>query len=209
MNGWASDDENVAGVQGVNRGWLMALGLLMLVLGVIGLTMTYTLTGIVIFWFGILAIIAGLGQLLDAWHHKKWRGVIWHVIVGAVYILLGILLIAIPITAAFWLTLAVAISLLVTGLMRILLVFHLRGHPGLQLLVLVAALVSIGLAFFIYQTLSLPDAASVATPADQVAWARSWGWVIGLFVAIELITEGITLIAIAVTGKSLPTRSQG
>lgn len=207
MNEWA-EDENTAGVQGINRGWLMALGLLLLVLGVIGLTMTYTLTGIVIFWFGILAIIGGIGQLLDAWHHKKWRGVIWHVIVGAVYILLGILLITMPVTAAFWLTVAVAVSLLVTGLMRLLLVFQLRGHPGLQLLLLVAALVSIGLAFFIYQMLSLPDATMVATPQDQLDWARSWGWIIGLFVAIELITEGITLIAIAVTGKRLPNRSQ-
>ena len=203
MNGWATDDETAAGVHGVHRGWLMALGLLLLVLGIIGLTMTYTLTTIVIFWFGILAIIGGLGQLLDAWHHKKWRGVIWHVIVGAIYILLGILLIAMPVTAAFWLTIAVAVSLLVTGLMRVLLVFQLRGHPGLQLLMLVAALVSIGLAFFIYQMLSLPDAASVATPQEQLDWARSWGWIIGLFVAIELITEGITLIAIAVTGRRL------
>jgi uncharacterized membrane protein HdeD (DUF308 family) len=31
---------------------------------------------------------------------------------------------------------------------------------------------------------------------------QSWGWVIGLFVAVELIVEGVALIAVAFAAKS-------
>jgi uncharacterized membrane protein HdeD (DUF308 family) len=188
-------------VSGINRVWLLALGIFMIVLGVIGLGMSYVLTTIVLFWIGILAILAGAGQLLDAFHHKKWSGLVWHVIVGLVYILAGIVLAFMPTFSAFWLTLFIAISLMITGLMRILTVFRLRGHRGLQLLVLLSGLVSMGLGFFIYRLLTRPAAEVLATAEGQLAWTSSWQWVIGLFVAIELIMEGVALISIALTAS--------
>jgi hypothetical protein len=47
-----------------------------------------------------------------------------------------------------------------------------------------------------------PTPEALATPEGQLAWIQSWGWVIGLFVAIELILEGVALISIALAAKS-------
>lgn len=206
MTSASTSVDDSSAVPGINRGWLLALGLLMIALGVIGLGMTYRLTSIAIFWVGVLAIIAGLGQLLDAYHHKAWRGVIWHVIVGAVYLLIGLVLTTMPVTSAFWLTMAIAAGLALAGLMRLLIVFQLRGHAALQVVVLVSALLAFGLAFYIFQTLTLPDADTLATAEGRAAWTRSWGWVIGLIVAVELVAEGVSLISIAITGKALRRR---
>jgi uncharacterized membrane protein HdeD (DUF308 family) len=164
--------------------------------------MTYRLTSIAIFWIGILILIAGVGQLLDALHHKKWRGVIWHVIVGAVYAAVGIALLTMPTSAAYWLTLGVAIALIVTGVLRLLTIFQLRGHGGLQMLVIVLGLVSIALGVILYQMMMSPDPEIMATAEGQAAWIDSWKWVLGLFVAVELITEGVALVGIAVTASS-------
>src|SRR5690606_30930264 len=62
----------VPGGAGISWGWLLALGILMALLGVIGLGMTYWLTIVAVFWFGALAIVGGVAQLIDAFHHKGW-----------------------------------------------------------------------------------------------------------------------------------------
>src|SRR5687768_12833416 len=130
-------------VRGIRWGWLLALGLLFLVLGVIGLGMTYQLTAVAVFWFGVLAIIGGIAQLIDAFHHKGWKGIVWHVIIGLVYIVAGIVLITSPLSSAFWLTLFLAITLLVTGVSRIFLAFKVRGQGPGWLWVLLSGLISI------------------------------------------------------------------
>ena len=193
--------EPSSAIFGINRGWLLALGVFMIALGVIGLGMTYTLTTIVLFWIGALMILAGAGQLIDAFHHKKWSGLIWHVIVGLVYLAVGCVLIFMPTFSAFWVTLMIGISLMLTGLLRLLSVFRLRGHRGVQLVVLLSGLVSIGLGIYVYQLVTLPSPEVLATPESQLAWTQSWRWVIGLFVAVELIMQGVALIAIAFTAK--------
>jgi uncharacterized membrane protein HdeD (DUF308 family) len=78
-------------------------------------------------------------------------------------------------------------------------VFRLRGHRGLQILVLLTGVVSIGLGVYIYGLVTPPSPEVLATPEGQLAWARSWQWVIGLFVAIELIMEGVALLSIALS----------
>lgn len=186
----------------ISWGWLLALGILMLVLGVIGLGMSYWLTIVAVYWVGILAIIGGVGQLLDAFHHKGWKGVVWHVIIGAVYIVAGILMIAMPIAAAFWLTIFVAVALVVSGVLRIIMAFHVRDQGPVWVWVLITGIISIVLGILVYGTITPPDATALATAEGQVAWMRSWGWIIGLFVAIELIVEGVTLIAVAFAAKS-------
>ena len=191
-----------APASGLNRGWMLAVGLVQVAIGVIGLTMAYSFTLIALFWFGLLAVIAGIGQLLDGFHHQKWRGVIGHILVGIVYVAAGLALIFLPASAAFWLTLVIAISLVLTGIIRVLTAIVLRGNPGLQLFTVVTGLVSIVLGILIYRMVAPPGPEALATVEDQVAWVRSWGWVIGVFVAIELILEGVTLIMTAFTAKS-------
>ena len=48
----------------LNWKWLLGLGLFMAFLGVIGLGMTYWLTILSVLWFGVLALIGGIAQLI-------------------------------------------------------------------------------------------------------------------------------------------------
>jgi uncharacterized membrane protein HdeD (DUF308 family) len=190
------------GVLGISWGWLLALGILMTVLGVIGLGMAYSLTVAAVFWFGILAIVGGIAQILDAFHHKGWKGIVWHVIIGLIYVVAGVLMITMPVASAFWLTLFLAISFIVNGVLRILMAFQIRGQGSIWFAVLLSGLVSVALGVLIYGTVRVPGAEALATAEGQLAWVRSWGWVIGLFVAVELIMEGVALMAISMRTKS-------
>jgi uncharacterized membrane protein HdeD (DUF308 family) len=196
-----SSGQPLAGAN-ISWGWLLALGILMAALGVIGLGMSYWLTIVAVYWFGILAIIGGGVQLFDAFHHKGWKGVVWHVIIGIVYIVAGIVMIAMPIAAAFWLTIFIAAALVVSGVLRIFMAFHVRDQGPVWMWVLVTGVISIVLGFLVYGTITPPDAETLATAEGQAAWMSSWGWVIGLFVAVELMVEGAALIAVAFAVKS-------
>lgn len=183
---------------GISRGWLLALGILMTALGILGVGMAYWLTAVAVFWCGALAIVGGVAQVIDAFHHKGWKGIAWHVIIGLIYIAAGLAMIAMPVSAAFWLTLFLAISLIVVGCLRIITAFQIRAHGPVWLAVLLSGVISVALGVLIYGTVVPPGAEALATPEGQLAWLRSWGWVIGLFVAIELIMEGAALIGLAV-----------
>lgn len=187
---------------GINRGWMLALGIFLLVLGVIGLGMTYVLAATVLFWSGILAMVAGVGHLLDAYHHKAWRGVIWHVAIGAIYILVGFMFLAMPSASIIFLMTFIALALVLTGLLRLTIMFKSGVNRGLRVMLLISAIVSIGLGLYIFQLVGSPDPAVFASPEAHAAWVRSLKSLVGLFFAIELITEGMALISISMSGAS-------
>ncbi|GAA4748190.1 HdeD family acid-resistance protein [Sphingomonas daechungensis] len=189
-------------VAGIRRGWLLALGVALVAMGLIGLGMTYRLTTIAIFWIGVLAFIAGVGQLLDAFHHKGWGGLMWHVIIGLLYLAIGLALTLMPVKSAYWLTMLIGVGFALAGLMRLLIMFQFRGYRGLQLLLLVSGLIGLGMAAYVFRILALPEGEALSTAVANPDWARQWGWIIGLFIALELIMEGISQILIATTGRS-------
>ena len=190
------------GKLGISWGWLFALGILMMLLGILGMGMTYWLTLAAVFWCGILAIVGGAAQIFDAFHHKGWKAITWHVLIGVIYVIAGIAMTTMPVSAAFWLTLLLAGSLIVVGVLRIVMAFQIRGHGPAWIAILLLGLISIALGIMIYGTVRPPSAEALATAEGQLAWVRSWGWVIGLFVAIQLIMEGAALIAFSLAAKS-------
>jgi uncharacterized membrane protein HdeD (DUF308 family) len=202
VSGPSAAPSSVLGKSGISWGWLLAVGILFTLLGLLGLGMTYWLSVVAVFWGGVLAVVGGIAQILDAFHHKGWKGIVWHVIIGLIYIVAGFAMITMPVSAAFWLTLFLALSLVVVGIVRIVMAFQIRGQGPVWVAVLLSGIVSVALGAMVYGTVTPPGAEALATPAGQLAWIRSWGWVIGLFVAIEMITEGVALISLALAAKS-------
>jgi uncharacterized membrane protein HdeD (DUF308 family) len=173
-----------------NWGWLLALGILMVVLGMVGLGMTYWLTVVTMIWFGALAFVGGIAQIFDAFKHKGWKSTAWHILVGLVYIAAAVVFVIDPAGAAGILTLFIAAALIVVGVMRIIMAFQVRG----------GAAVWLGLA----------GAVSILLGAMVFAnWPLSGLWVIGLFVAIDLIFHGMALISVALAARSLPMDPPG
>ena len=164
-------------------GWLLALGLLYLILGTIGFWMTFGLTLASVLFFGVLLIVGGLSQLIQAFQCKGWKSILWHVLIALLYVAAGIVIIVDPILASMTLTLMLAWILITVGVFRIIIAFQLRPVNG-WFWPLLSGIVSILLGGMII-----------------AQWPVSGFWVIGLFVAIELIFNGWAYVFLALAAR--------
>lgn len=162
-----------------NWGWLLALGILLVILGCIGLGMVVGLTLVSMFFFGVLLIIGGFSQLIDVFKSKKWKAVAWHASVAALYLIGGCLVIYDPFLASTLITALLATVLIIIGLTRFMMALKLKGTTGWGWL-LFAGIVAMLLGILIL-----------------LQWPISGLWFIGLFIAIEMIVNGWTYIFLA------------
>jgi len=167
-----------------NWGWLLALGILSILLGTIGLGMTFALTEVSIIFFGVLLIAGGAFQLFDALKCKGWKSVLWHVLIALLYVIAGIAMVNQPLLAAATLTLLLAWILIAVGFFRIIMAFQLRPSNGWYW-PLLSGIVSLVLGGMIL-----------------TEWPTSGLWVIGLFVAIELIFNGWSYVFVALAARN-------
>ncbi len=173
-----------------NWGWLLAFGILSIVLGTIGLGMTFGLTLASVLLFGVLLIIGGVVQIFDAFKCKGWKSTLWHVLIALLYIGAGAMMVADPILASATLTLFLASILVAVGVMRIFMAFQMRPAKGWGWL-LAGGIVTILLGGMIIS-----------------GWPMSGLWVIGLFVAVELIVNGWTSVFVALAARSAAKEEQ-
>ena len=169
-----------------NWKWLLLLGIVFLVLGVVGLGRVLTLTVASVLFFGILLLIGGVVQLFESFKCKGWKSMLWHVLIAILYILIAIEIIARPMVASALLTLLLAIGIILVGIVRVVMAIQLRGIRNWTW-PLFSGIVSIILGLII-----------------AAGWPVSGLVVIGLFVAIELIIHGWSYIFIAIAVKNAP-----
>lgn len=164
-----------------NWGWLCGLGILFVILGGIGLGMVVSLTIASVLFLGVLLIIAGISQIIDVFTSNQWKGAIWHALIAVLYIIGGGMVIYDPILASTLITALIAWVLIIIGITRLMMANSLRKAAGWGWLVLA------GITAIILGVLIL------------LQWPYSGLWVLGLFIAIELIVNGWTYIFIALT----------
>lgn len=166
-----------------NWRWLLAFGILSIALGTIGLGMTFGLTLASVLFFGALLIAGGVFQLFDALKCKGWKSTLWHVMIALLYVAAGILMVVDPVLASATFTLVLAWILIAVGIMRGIMAFQLRPSGGWFWLLL-SGIVSVALGGMII-----------------AEWPASGLWVIGLFVAIELIVNGWSYLFVALAAR--------
>ncbi|MEA3413860.1 MAG: DUF308 domain-containing protein, partial [Pseudomonadota bacterium] len=157
--------ETFFGEVGKNWGWMLALGIVFIVLGTIGLGMPVVLTGVSILFLGALLLVGGGVQLIDAFKCKGWKSVIWHVLIALLYLAAGAVMVYEPLQSALPLTAMLGGVLLGVGVLRIIMGFQQKGEKGWGWLVF-AGIISLVLGGIIL-----------------AQWPVSGLWVIGLFVA--------------------------
>lgn len=167
-----------------NWGWILGLGILFLILGFLGLGMVVGLTFVSMIFFAALLFIAGISHIIDVFKHREWKGIIWQSLVAVLYIAAGCIVFYDPFLASVLITAILAGVLIVMGLTRIIMAFYLKDSRGWFWLVL-AGLTAIILGVLII-----------------IQWPMSGLWIIGLFIAIELIVTGWTYIFIAFSLKA-------
>ncbi len=169
-----------------NWGWIFALGIVFLVLGVIGLGMTVFLTLVTVLYFGILLLVGGVVQVVRAFRTKGEGNMAFHLVMAVLYGLAGIVIIQHPKLASAFFTAVIAFVLIFQGVMRAVLGFRLRGHLNSWFWPFFAGLISILLGLIIL-----------------AHWPVSGLWVIGLFIAVEMIVQGWTYIMLGLAAKSI------
>ncbi len=177
-------DELQAKVLQKSWGWLLALGILFVFLGVVGLGRTFAMTVASVLFFGILMLVGGGVQLVGAFKLEGWKNILWQMLIGILYGLAGIAIVSDPLLASVLLTAILAASFVGVGIMRIVMAIRLRGSKGWRL-ILIGGIGSIVLGGWIFA--SFPGSAL---------------WVIGMFVAIELIMHGWSYVVVALAART-------
>ena len=163
-----------------HRGLLLFMGIVMIILGTVGLSMEVTLTIVSVLYFGVLMLFGGIVMLIDAFRCGEWKGKLWHVLIALSYCAAAVVMIIYPAASAVWITLFLAGFFVVTGLFRLIIGFQSRGHVANWGWIVFAGLISVALGGIIF-----------------AQWPVSGLWVIGMFIAIELILQGFSMISIA------------
>ena len=102
-------------------GWIIALGAVFVIAGIIALGSVVMATAATVFVVGIMMVIAGVAEVINAFQIKTWGKFLL-----ALYIVAGFFAFENPLLAAAVLTLLLGFSLLVSGVMRIVLAFSLQ-----------------------------------------------------------------------------------
>lgn len=168
-----------------NWGWYLALGLLLIVLGTIAIGSSLVMTLVSVVFFGWLMLIGGVVEALHAFWRKDWGGFFLDLLGGVLYLVIGFMLVANPAASAVALTLVIAVFLTVGGIFRI--VAAVAGRPPHWGWVLVSGAMSLLLGLLIW-----------------VEWPVSGLWVIGLFIGIEMLFNGWSLVMLSLAAKNLP-----
>lgn len=166
-------------------GWLLALGIVLLILGFIALSSTVATTLVSTVLLGIVLLIGGVMQFVWAFRGGGAAMVVLRVIVGIFFLLAGWALIARPSIAALTITFLLGIFFLIVGVMRMILALLERGQGwGWMMLGGFAALV-LGILLF-------------------ANWPVSGLYAIGIFIGIDLIFSGVSFIVSAFAVRDLP-----
>jgi uncharacterized membrane protein HdeD (DUF308 family) len=163
-------------------GWFLALGILLIVLGTVALGSALLMTLASVFFFGWILIFAGVIEVVHAFWHKQWSGFFLDLLTGVLYVVVGVMMVSDPQASAALLTLLIAMFLVFEGAFRIVMSLTMRyPHWGWLLLNGVTSLL---LGVLIWRR-----------------WPVSGLWVIGLFVGIEMLLNGWSLVMLSLFGR--------
>ncbi|QPM89716.1 HdeD family acid-resistance protein [Pseudooceanicola algae] len=162
--------------------WLLA-GIVSVIGGVLALSNPFAASITASLLAGWIFMLVGVMMIASAFGDKGWGARILAILMGLAIVLIGFSLVAHPLIGVFSLTLAVGIFLLVAGVIRIFVGLRSEFREFRWVMIL-SAVVSIVLAVMILT--NFPQSALV---------------VLGIYLGIELISTGVSLIAISLTRK--------
>lgn len=164
-------------------GWSIALSVLMIVAGILAIVVPPVAGITVAILVAWLLIFSGGAHLVFAWHTRTTGGLVWELLLGIVYMLVGLYILIHPVAGLVSLTLALAIYLLAEGILEFVLSFRLRPMPGRGWL-LFDGIITLILAIMIWTT-----------------WPSNTEWVIGTLVGISMLFSGTTRLMLSLAAR--------
>ncbi len=177
----------VSGIEGLRRnwGWVLALGVALIVLGIVALGAAVLTTVASVIFFGWLLIAAGVLETLEGFWQRAWSGFFLDLLTGLLYLVVGAMIVGNPLVAAETLTLMIAMALIFVGLLRIALSLATHFHHWVWLLI--NGIISVVLGVMILR-----------------GWPETGFWVIGMFIGIDMLFYGWSLVMLALGVRTIP-----
>ncbi len=169
-------------------GWSIGLSVVMILAGILAIASPLAAgiaVNVVVAW---LLVFSGCAHLVFAWQSRSGRGFLWELLVGILYIFIGVYLLMHPLAGLASLTIALAIYLSCEAILEFILSFMLRPLPGTGWL-LFDAIVTLILAVMIWRT-----------------WPTSAPWIIGTLVGISMLFSGTSRLMLSLAARSVTTK---
>jgi uncharacterized membrane protein HdeD (DUF308 family) len=164
--------------------WLLAIGILLVVLGMVALADSFAVTVASMIFFGWVLVIAGVVQAVQAFRHRQSGHLLLHTLNAVLSFVVGLLLISNPLAGALVATLLLAAYFTVAGIFRIVAgTRHVQGRAWIILSGAITLLLGIMIWFH---------------------WPSSALWIIGMFNGIDLLFSGWSQIMLAFALRQLP-----
>lgn len=172
-----------------NRGWFLAMGIILLLLGTIALIDSVVVSVVSMVVFGWILLFSGIIEGVQTFRHRTGGHFFLHLLNALFSIVVGVMLLRNPLAGSLVVTLLLASFFVVAGIFRIAAALVIR-IPGSGW-TLVDGFVTLILGILVWSQ-----------------WPTSGLWVIGLFIGINLITSGWAQIMLAVSLRRLTADSR-
>jgi len=169
-------------------GWSIGLSVLMIVAGILAIALPMAAGIAINLLVAWLLLFSGCTHLVFAWYTRSTGGLLWELLVGALYIFIGIYLLMHPVAGLLSLTLALAIYLFLEAILEFALGFKLRPLPGSGWLLFDGVLTLI-LAVMIWR-----------------AWPSSSEWAIGILVGVSMVFSGTSRLMLSLAARSVTNK---
>ena len=171
--------------------WLLLFGILLAVCGSAAiifppLTVVTTFAAMVV--LGVTLMVAGIATIVTAFWAGKWSGTLVQLLIGVIYVVVGLMITDTPVQSAMAMTLFVAAFFIVAGAFRVVAALVVRfPHWGWALL---NGVITFLLGMIIYRH-----------------FPQSGVWVLGLLVGLEMLFHGWTWIMLSLAIRQIPEKT--
>lgn len=173
-----------------NAGWLIALGILGIVVGFMAIVSPMVAGKSVAVVVGVFMLVAGVSQLVGSLKAGSFGSGSMGFFSGLLTSLAGLLMFFQPLIGLGVLAIILGIYFFTDGISEIVLAFRVRPEEG-WVWILISGVLAILLGFFIFRQ-----------------WPISGAWAVGILVGIHLLFRGVSLVAIGAAARGGLSRVQ-
>lgn len=168
-------------LSGIQRasGWSIALGILMILAGMIAISAPIIPGIVIVYIVAWTAIFNGGAQVVYGFRAESGGRAVLEVLLGLLYMVAGVFILMHPLGGLLALTLIIASFFLLYGVLALVLALQMRPHPGWGW-ILFDAIVTVFLGALIW-----------------AHWPINSEWLVGTLVGISFIVSGVSRLMLS------------
>jgi uncharacterized membrane protein HdeD (DUF308 family) len=177
--------EEVVGAMKKGGGWLIFLGVLTVLFGMIAIGSPYMMGAAVTIVVGALLVVNGVFQVVHGFGVPGWKGKTFTILVGVLTVIGGAMILSRPMFGLSLLTMILAIYFVMEGVMTMMMAFQLKPEKGWGW-AMFSGVVSLLLGVLIW-----------------MQWPVSGLWAIGILVGVRMLMSGWGMIALGSVSRGI------